>query len=126
MKNLTPREFEVMTVLWKGGALKPAEIEQNFPRPIRNAALRSVLLLLLEKGHVKRKKIGKAYYYKAKTPPSGEFARRVRRLAKAFFRGSPAALIAQLIKNEKLSDQDIRELKKIVEEKTSLIKQGGD
>ena len=126
MKNLTAREFEVMTVLWKGGALKPAEIERKFPRPIRNAALRSLLLLLLEKGRVTRKKIGKAYYYKAKTPQTSEFKRHIRRLAAAFFRGSPSALIAQLIKHEKLSDQDIRELKKIVREKNSLPKQGGN
>ena len=63
----TPGELEVMQVLWRHGPLKPGEIQRRFPRPIRNAALRSVLLVLLEKGHVTRDKEGRAYRYEART-----------------------------------------------------------
>ena len=50
MARFTEGELEVMQVLWEHGALKPGEIQERFPRGIRNAALRSVLLVLLEKG----------------------------------------------------------------------------
>ena len=43
MKPFTSGELEVMQVLWQHGSLKPAEIQARFPRPIQNAALRSVL-----------------------------------------------------------------------------------
>jgi len=106
----TSGELEVMQVLWEHGKLKPAEIQKKFPRPIKNAALRSQLLILLEKGHVKREKIGKAYYYTAKTPPQRTLKHMVHELANVFFSGSRTALIAQLIQMENLSEDDIREL----------------
>lgn len=113
MKQFTPSELEVMQVLWEHGVLKPGEMQERFPRPIGNAALRSTLLILLEKGHVRRRKEGKAFFYEAVTPREGTFKRMTRRLADMFCDGSPAALIAQLIQSEKLSVEDIAELQRI-------------
>ena len=113
MLPLTSGELEVMQVLWEHGSLKPGEIQKKFPRPIRNAALRSVLLVLLEKGHVTRVKSGKAYYYRAKTRRQRTLKQTMRNLADVFCGGSSAALIAQLIKMEKLSREDIRKLQRI-------------
>ena len=109
MKPFTPGELEVMQVLWKHGELKPAEIEARFPRAIRNAALRSVLLVLLDKGHITRKKVGKAYYYAARTRSQRTLGQTVRRLADVFSGGSAAALIAQMIETSDLSPEEIRE-----------------
>ena len=113
MALFTAGELEVMQVLWEHGALKPAEIEERFPRPIRNAALRSLLLILLGKGHVKRRLVGKAYVYEARTPSEGTLRKMTRRLAEIFCGGSTAALIAHMIETEKLSDDDIRELEAV-------------
>ena len=117
MNGFTKGELEVMQVLWEHGPLKPADIQQQFPRPIRNAALRSVLLVLLEKEHVVRVREGRAYYYRAKTPRQKTLKKMTRQLAEIFSGGSPAALIVQLIKSERLSDDDIKELKRITQEK---------
>jgi BlaI family transcriptional regulator, penicillinase repressor len=117
MKPFSPAELEVMQVLWRHGTLKPAEIQDRFPRPILNAALRSILLILLDKKHVSRRKTGRAYYYKALTPPDHTMSRMVRRLAEIFCGGSTPALIAHLIRSEKLDAEDIRELQKIAGEK---------
>lgn len=117
MALFTPGELEVMQVLWEHDALKPGEIQEKFPRPIRNAALRSVLLVLLEKGHVTRRKVGKAYYYKARTPRQSTLRKMTRRLAEVFCGGSPAVLIAHLIESEELSEEDIRQLKRLAEMK---------
>ena len=113
MKLFTPGELEVMQVLWEHGALKPAEIEELFARPIRNAALRSLLLILLDKGHVTRRLVGKAYVYEARTPREGALRKMTRRLAEIFCGGSTATLIAHMIKTENLSANDVRELQAI-------------
>lgn len=119
MINLTPGEIEVMRVLWEhGGEMSPPEIEARFPRPIKNAALRFQLKILLEKGHVTRRRVGKAYFYKAVTPRQRTFKSMARRMADIFFGGSAAGLIAELIKTEKLSDDEIRELENIAKGKT--------
>ena len=117
MVTFTPGELEIMQVLWEHGSLKPAEIQDKFPRPIRNAALRSALLVLMEKGHIARKKVGKAYFYSARTPRESTLSRMARRMADIFCGGSKAALIAQLIETEELSREDIEELQRIARKK---------
>jgi BlaI family transcriptional regulator, penicillinase repressor len=113
MPRFTPGELEVMQVLWQESPLKPADIEGRLERPIGNAALRSVLRVLLEKGHVKREKRGKAYFYRPAKPARASFRQMTRKLADMFCNGSTFDLVAQLIKTEKLSPEDIRRLQDI-------------
>lgn len=113
MQHFTRVELEAMEVLWKNDWLKPAEILQLFPRPIRNSALRSVLSILLDKGDVVRQRRGKAYYYKAATRKEPAMKAMSRRLARIFCGGSPATMIARLIEFEKLSEADLEELRRI-------------
>ncbi len=117
MDNLTPGELEVMQVLWNADRpLKPADIQSLFPRPIRNAALRSALLVLLDKGHVARRREGRAFLYSASTRPTRELRRMTRKLAELFCGGSTRELIAQMVRTERLSPTDIDQLRRIVEE----------
>ena len=76
-----------------------------------------MLLVLLEKGHVTRRKVGRSYVYEARTPRQKTFRKIVRRLTDVFCGGSPAVLIAQLMKTEKLSKDDIIELQRIATQK---------
>jgi BlaI family transcriptional regulator, penicillinase repressor len=113
MTNFTDAELEVIQVLWEHGELSPQQIEERFPRSIKNATLRSVLMILLEKGHVRRKKAGRSYYYKAVTQKENAFRSLTDKMIQVFSGGSPVGLIAQLIESEELSDDDVRELQRI-------------
>ncbi len=123
MTYLTPGELEVMKILWEYGSLKPAKILENMQRPISNAALRSVLRVLLDKGQVKRKKVGKAFFYSASKKSEGTFKTMTRRLADAFCRGSSMGLIARLLEEEQFSEEDVEQLqalaKKASQQKTT-------
>jgi BlaI family penicillinase repressor len=114
MPQFTPGELEVMEILWQESPLKPADIEARLDRAIGNAALRSVLRVLLEKGHLKRARKGKAYYYRPAKPARASFRQMARKLADLFCNGSTFDLVAQLIKTEKLSPEDIRKLQDMV------------
>jgi predicted transcriptional regulator len=111
---MTRAELDLMRVLWQHGEQKPSEIQQHYGRPIKNAALRFQLRVLLAKRHVTRRKVGKAYYYKAVASREGTLKRMVRRMAEVFSAGSTSDLIAQLIKVEKLDAAEIRELQRLV------------
>ena len=129
MSSFTSTELEVMKILWEHGELKPAEIQDRYSRPVKNAALRFQLKVLLEKGHITRRKVGKAFLYKALTPRSGTLRKMVRHMAGVYSQGSTAGLIAELIKTEKLSEQDLLELKALAGEKSvqkASEKKGGD
>ncbi len=128
MSSFTTGESEVMRILWEHGEQKPSEIQGRYPRHIKNAALRFQLKVLLEKGHVARRKVGKAYFYKAVTARQGAFKKMARRMADIYCRGSTAGMIAELIKTEKLTQEEIHELQQLAKDKCSgktLKKKGG-
>ena len=119
LNAFTPAELKVMQVLWKHGELKPAEILEHLERETNNAALRSVLRILIEKGHLSRQMQGKAYFYKPKRSRNKALKNLTRSLSEIFCGGSPAALIAHLIKTEKLTDDEIRELEALAKSRAS-------
>jgi len=124
MPQFTPGELEVMRILWELGELKPAEIQTQFSREIKNPALRSYLTILLDKGHVTRRLAGKAYLYKAKTRQKTAFRESIKELAKQFGDGSVRSLILGLVESEKLSKDDVNELLRIAQGKKSSKKGG--
>ena len=113
MEQLNRNELETMRILWEKGPLKPAELETEFSWPIENATLRSVLRVLMDKGHVKRRRKGKAFYYQARSSRKGLLTSFARQMAHVFADGSGADLIVQLIKAERLSREEIAELQRI-------------
>jgi predicted transcriptional regulator len=118
MTRLTPGELEIMRILWEHGELKPAEILARFPRRIANPSLRSYLAILVDKGDVARRRIGKAYYYRAKTRRESTFRAMLRDLTRVCCDGSVENLLCQLIRSQKLSEADLLELKRLSEEST--------
>jgi predicted transcriptional regulator len=111
--DLNPTELEILGILWQSSPLKPAEIEEFFSRPIENATLRSTLVGLVEAGVLKRERRGKAYFYRPARTPRMVRRKLIDHLASVFAEGSRLGLIAQLIKDEKLTADQIRELEKL-------------
>ena len=114
--RLTSAELEVMQILWEHGELKPAQIQDRFPRSIKNPALRSILGILVDKGRVARRKEGKAFFYKAKTRRQSVFRSMLREVAVVFCQGSSEALLMNLIRSQKLSEEELIELKRMADE----------
>lgn len=115
MPRFTPGELAVMQILWEHGELKPGEVQERFPEPIKNPALRSYLRILMEKGHVSRRKVGKAYVYKAVTRRKTAFRFTIREIADSYCEGSARNLILNLIRTEKLSEAELLELKRLAD-----------
>jgi predicted transcriptional regulator len=115
MSRFTTGELKVMRLLWEHGELKPAELQARFPEPIKNPALRSYLTTLLEKGHVTRRRMGKAFYYKAVTRSRSAFRTMLADLVDAYCGGSARALVMNIIKSERLSAEDLLELKHLAD-----------
>lgn len=117
---MKPNELEILRVLWGSGPLKPAEIQDRLAEPIKNSALRAQLTSLVERGQLKRRRRGKAFYYSAATPRESAFAALSRRIADVFFDGSSIALVGQLIESaDDWTDEDLAMLKRIAEKKAA-------
>ena len=115
MLSFTPGELSVMQILWKHGEMKPSEIQEHFLEPIKNPALRSYLSILLEKGHVTRRRQGKAYFYRAVTRQHSAFRRSLRKMVDTYCDGSTEALLMSLIRSEKLSEDELLKLKRLAD-----------
>ncbi|WP_165066677.1 BlaI/MecI/CopY family transcriptional regulator [Paludisphaera rhizosphaerae] len=116
MARLTQGELKVMRLLWEHGEMKPAELQTRFPEPIKNPALRSHLSTLLEKGHVTRRLVGKAFYYKPSTRRKSAFRTMLGELVDAYCGGSVENLVLNIIRSEKLSEDDLIALRKLADE----------
>ena len=117
MTNLNKTELEALRILWDAGELKPAGIAEQFSWVIDNGTLRSVLRVLIEKGYVTRRKEGKAFLYRAKATRRGLQGQMARLMAHVFAGGSTGDLIAQLIRTERLSSEELAELRRVANEK---------
>ena len=113
MSDFKKDELEVLRILWAEPDLKPAEIQAKFHRDIENATLRSVLRALVSAKKLKRTKRGKAYHYRAAVSKQGVLSNMTKRMAHVFADGSTSEFIAALVRAEKLSPEEIEELKRV-------------
>ncbi|MGL4461134.1 MAG: BlaI/MecI/CopY family transcriptional regulator [Planctomycetia bacterium] len=116
MSRFTAGELRVMQLLWEHGELKPSDLQRLYAEPIKNSALRSYLTILVDKGHVARRKDGKAFFYAAATPRQQAFSTMLGDLVKTFCAGSVPELMMTLVRKEKLSEDDLLELKRLADQ----------
>jgi BlaI family transcriptional regulator, penicillinase repressor len=125
MPRFTPGELKVMRLLWEYGEMKPALLQERFPEPIKNPALRSYLTTLLAKGHVTRRRVGKAYFYKPATRPRSAFRSMLGELVDVYCGGSLQALVMNIIRSEKLSERELLALKRLADQGSDAPPPGG-
>jgi predicted transcriptional regulator len=107
MTALNQNELEALRILWEEGELKPADIQGRFSWPIENATLRSVLVNLMDKGHITRKLHGKAFFYGARIKKTTLLQNMLQTMARVFAGGSSQQLVAQLVETGDIKPEDL-------------------
>jgi len=105
--SLNQNELEALRILWEHGESKPSDIQAQFSWPIENATLRSVLMNLVEKKHLRRRPQGKAFLYAAQVPKATLLQDLVQHLARVFAGGSSRELVAQLVDTADIKSSDL-------------------
>ena len=95
--QLSRRERQIMDVVYRRGRATAAEIHADLPDPPVAAAVRTLLRILEEKGHLRHEKEGPRHVYYPVTPRNVAQRSAVRHLIGTFFNGSRAAAIAALL-----------------------------
>jgi predicted transcriptional regulator len=106
--DLSRRERQILDVLYKAGRATAAEVQQAMPAAPSYSAVRTLLRILEDKGHVRHEQDGARYVY---LPTVGrDTAKRsaLRHMLNTFFEGSTSQAIAALLDEDssKLSNQD--------------------
>ncbi len=123
MKRLPESELELMMIIWK--ANKPVtrgEIEQELDeeRKIGATTILSFLSRLEEKGFVQVTKSGKHNVYTPLIQEEDYLRRESSSILKRLYRNSITNFVSALVSDNNLSDQDIDELQKLLDEKKKL------
>jgi predicted transcriptional regulator len=112
-------ELETLRILWERGELKPAQIQSHFSWSIENATLRSVLINLVEKGHITRRLQGKAFFYAARVPKATLLHTMMQTLARVFAGGSHQELVVQLMETSDIHAADLKLIRRTAAGTTS-------
>jgi predicted transcriptional regulator len=105
-----------MDVVYRHGHATAAEIHDQLPEPPCAAAVRTLLRILEEKGHLRHEKDGPRHVYYPTTPRTVAQRSAVKHLIGTFFNGSRAAAIAALVdeSDRPLSSEERAELAGVI------------
>lgn len=115
--QLSRRERQIMDVLYRQGKATAAEVREGMPDPPSYSAVRAMLRILEEKGHVRHEQDGPRYLY---VPTVGrDRAKRsaLRHLLNTFFEGSAEQVVAALLDTtgSELSDAELARLRALID-----------
>ena len=112
-------ELIIMKALWK--ANKPLNSqaigEKVAHKNWKRTTISTFLTRLVEKGAIQSEKIGNSYYYTPLISNSDYRKAQTKNLIKNLYNGSVLDFAVSLFEDEKLSKEDIKELKAIFENK---------
>jgi predicted transcriptional regulator len=115
-KRLTNVELELMSILWKLGEASVAQVIAGLPpeRVLAYTSVSTILRILEGKGFLAARREGRGHLYKPQISRSAYEARAVKDVVNRVFQGVPVAMVRQLLENVDMSDDDVRELRKLV------------
>ena len=113
----TDRELDIMNVLWEAESGTAAEVRARLADALAYNTVLTMLGILEEKGHVRHEEVGRAFRYYPTVARHKAKSSAVRRLTQRLFDGDPRLLVTELVSDRTLSDQDLRELKKLLDKR---------
>lgn len=118
LPDLSRRERQIIDVLFKLGRASAAEVRAELPDAPSYSAVRALLRILEEKGHVRHEQDGPRYVYMPTVARENAKRSALRHLVQTFFEGSTTQAISALLDSQasKLSDADLDRLSRILEE----------
>ncbi len=95
--QLSRRERQIMDVLFQNGEASAAEIRRGLPDAPSDSAVRTLLRILVQKGHVRHQQDGPRYRYRPTVGRERAKKSALKRLVTTFFDGSPEKAMAALL-----------------------------
>jgi predicted transcriptional regulator len=110
--QLSKRERQIMDAIYRRGAATAAEVHAAIPDPPSYSAVRALLRILEEKGHLTHAQDGPRYVYSPVVSRTAARESALRGIVRTFFDGSPTEAVAALLdmSDGKLSRTDLDEI----------------
>lgn len=114
--QLSRRERQIMDVLYRRGKATAAEVREEMPDPPSYSAVRAMLRILEEKGHVRHEQDGPRYLFLPTVGRDRAKRSALRHLVNTFFEGSAEQVIAALldVKASDMTDEELSRLSALI------------
>lgn len=116
--ELSRRERQIIDILYARGRATAAEVQADLPDPPSYSAVRAMLRILEEKGHVRHEQDGPRYVYLPTVARESAKRSAMRHLLQTFFDGSAEQAIAALLDDSsaRLSDEELDKLARMIQQ----------
>ena len=119
VSGLSRRERQIMDVLYQRGEATAAEVQERLPEAPSYSAVRAMLRILEEKGHVTHTEDGPRYVFRPVVARDTAQKSAVSHLLRTFFDGSVEAAMTALLDatDRKLSRAEVERLAALIEQR---------
>ncbi len=115
--NLSRRERQIMDIVYEMKEASALQVLERLPSPPGYSAVRALLRVLEQKGHLAHRQDGPRYIYSALLPREKARRSALSHLMQTFFDGSTEDVVAALldISEDSLSEDDYQRLTGLIE-----------
>jgi BlaI family penicillinase repressor len=118
---LTPQELEIMKVVWQLGSATVRDVYEEMlkHRKVAYTTVMTMMKILEGKGFLKKSAGDRAYLYKPAQPKERVVGGMVKEFLNRVFNGSAKPLLVHLVENKQVTDDELQEIRRLLEEKKS-------
>ena len=113
---LSKRERQIMDVVHQQGEVSVADVLERLPDPSGYNSIRRLMTILEQKGHLQHRKVKNKYIYYATVQKEAAKRSALNHLLRTFFSGSTPKVVSTLLKEKDLTNEDLEELSRMIEE----------
>ena len=116
--QLSRRERQIMEIVYELGRATAVEVRESMPDPPSYSAVRAMLRILEDKGHIVHEQDGPRYVFIPIVPREEASDTALRRLVRTFFGGSPEGAMAALfdLDGDRLDEDALQRLAEMIDE----------
>ena len=116
--DLSRRERQIIDILYTNGRATAAEVQALLPDPPSYSAVRAMLRILEDKGHVRHQQDGPRYVYVPTLARDNAKRSAMRHMLQTFFDGSAEQAISALLddSSSRLSDDELGRLARLIDQ----------
>ena len=115
--NLTRRELDVMSVLWRRGKATVAEVRDELADDLAYPTVQTMLRVLEGKGYVGHTVDGRAFLFHALVEQDEAADSALDRLVTKIYHGSREMLVSRLLADEDIPPDELRRIKKLLDKR---------
>jgi len=118
LNNLSRRERQIMNVVYREGQATATEVLERLPDPPGYSAVRAMLRVLENKGHLRHVPDGTRYVYRPTVPRDRAGKPALENVLQTFFDGSAEKAVAALLdlSRSDLSEEELDRLSELIEQ----------